>query len=95
MPQGKLLLLLFAFAFAGPSYAVQPPAPHRAALIVAVGNYPAASGWPALSSANDARPLAEWRKHLIPSRRKMPGRLPRKRRLNFGVSRKKSLNEEC
>ncbi|MCB0581776.1 MAG: caspase family protein [Phaeodactylibacter sp.] len=58
MPKNKHLALLFSLSLASTAYASTPPSHHRAALIIAVGNYPEASGWPALSAANDARILA-------------------------------------
>lgn len=52
-------LIGVGLAFTSPTDAYFPSKPSKLALIVAVGNYPAASGWQALSSKNDIRILKD------------------------------------
>ncbi len=54
-----LLLALASLAFGSPSAKSAGAKPSKMALIVAVGKYPAASGWEELSSQNDVRILKD------------------------------------
>jgi hypothetical protein len=49
-----LLLFLIALGQLPSGAAGRPPAPQKYALIIAIGDYPAANGWPKISSVRDA-----------------------------------------